>query len=331
DRIMIAEPWDIGPGGYQLGNFPAPFLEWNDKARDETRRYWRGDQGLTGDLATLLSGSAPLFERDGRGQTRSVNFLAAHDGFTLMDLVSNNGKHNEANGEGNRDGHSDNLSWNNGVEGQTDDATIVARRRTDVMALLSTLFATRGTIMLTAGDEAGRSQRGNNNAYCQDNEITWIDWQNLDQALIDHAAFLARLRKRFAIFAETHFLTADDVAWLSPTGAPMTVEQWQTADGATLAMVLESIDHRTGRPSQLAVLVNRGHEPQSFTLPSNSWTTAASPAGGDATSSPGDGASSPVKVAGAGQWQMLSAEGDTPVETYISVPSRTVRFFTQSR
>jgi glycogen operon protein len=180
DRIMIAEPWDIGPGGYQLGNFPAPFLEWNDRVRDDLRRYWRGDDNMTGDLATALAGSSPIFGRDGRTRTRSVNFLAAHDGFTLLDLVSNANKHNEANGEQNRDGHNENLSWNNGIEGATDDREILQRRRTDVMALLSTLFATRGTIMISAGDEGGRSQRGNNNAYCQDNEINWLDWTKLD-------------------------------------------------------------------------------------------------------------------------------------------------------
>lgn len=303
DRTMIAEPWDIGPGGYQLGNFPAPFLEWNDRARDQTRRYWRGDQGMTGDLATLLAGSAPLFERDGRRHTRSVNFLAAHDGFTLMDLVSNNHKHNEANGEDNRDGHSDNLSWNNGVEGPTDDVEILARRRTDVMALLSTLFATRGSIMLTAGDEAGRSQRGNNNAYCQDNAITWVDWAELDRELIAHTAFLARLRRRFAIFSGTGFLTGEDVDWLSPAGTPMTVEQWQTPDFQTLTMVLNTIDRTDGRPARLAVLINRAQAEQVFELPRE------------------DGLS----------WRLLSPEGETPADQPISVPPRTVRFLARSR
>jgi len=302
DRIMIAEPWDIGPGGYQLGNFPAPFLEWNDRARDQTRRYWRGDHGMTGDLATLLAGSAPLFERDGRSQTRSVNFLAAHDGFTLMDLVSNSHKHNEANGEDNRDGHSDNLSWNNGIEGQTDDSDILARRRTDVMALLSTLFATRGTIMLTAGDEAGRSQRGNNNAYCQDNAITWVDWSSLDRELVDHTAFLSRLRKRFAIFAEMDFLTETDVSWLSQEAVPMTVEQWQTPEMSTLTMVLATVDRLDGSAARLAVLINRTHETRDFALPS---VDAAS-------------------------WRELSAGGEKPVAGHVSVSSRTVRFFVHS-
>jgi glycogen operon protein len=171
------------------------------------------------------------------------------------------------------------------------------------MALLSTLFASRGTIMLTAGDEAGRSQRGNNNAYCQDNAITWVDWASLDQELIDHTGFLAKLRKRFPIYAETRFLTGSDVEWLSPSGAPMTVEQWQTPACSTLAMLLTTIDQRNRKPARLAVLINRGRESQSFTLP----------AGQD------------------GPWRMLSADGEAPAEMHISIPSRTIRFLTQSR
>ncbi|WFR94598.1 glycogen debranching protein GlgX [Rhizobium tumorigenes] len=303
DRIMIAEPWDIGPGGYQLGNFPAPFLEWNDRARDDTRRYWRGDHGMTGDLATLLAGSAPSFERDGRKQTRSVSFLAAHDGFTLMDLVSNTQKHNEANGENNRDGHSDNLSWNNGVEGETDDSEIITRRRTDVMAMLSTLFATRGSIMLTSGDEAGRSQRGNNNAYCQDNAITWVDWAAFDEELVSHTAFLADVRKRFVIFSQTDFLTDGDVAWLSPSAAPMTVEQWQTPDLSTLTMVLNTVDRLEQKPARLAVVINRTHAEQTFTLPGS----------------------------GNHPWRLLSAGSEAEVPEHISVSSRSVRFLVQRR
>ena len=177
DRILIAEPWDIGPGGYQLGNFPPPFLEWNDHYRDDVRRFWRGDRGMIGALATRLAGSSDIFRKDGQATTRSVNFIAAHDGFTLADLVGYERKHNEANGEQNRDGHNENLSWNNGVEGETADAGDHRRARSAIVrAMLSTLFASRGTIMLTAGDEFGRTQHGNNNAYAQDNEITWLDW-----------------------------------------------------------------------------------------------------------------------------------------------------------
>ena len=175
DRVLIAEPWDIGPNGYQLGNFGAPFLEWNDRYRDDIRRFWRGDRDMVGALATRLAGSSDVFGKSA-ANTRSVNFIAAHDGMTLADVVAYERKHNEANGEANRDGHNENLSWNNGAEGETGDAKIIEARRRDVKALLSTLFASRGTVMLTAGDEFGRSQKGNNNAYAQDNEITWLDW-----------------------------------------------------------------------------------------------------------------------------------------------------------
>ncbi|CAN7385376.1 glycogen debranching protein GlgX [Rhizobium sp. LjRoot30] len=269
DRVMIAEPWDIGPGGYQLGNFPPPFLEWNDRARDDVRRYWRGDDGTTGALATALAGSSDTFSREGGKITRSVNFLAAHDGFTLMDLVSHAHKHNEANGEDNRDGHNENFSWNNGAEGATDDWAVIDRRRQDVTALLGTLFASRGSIMLTAGDEGGRSQRGNNNAYCQDNEITWIDWKTLDGALIDHTAFLSGLRNRFSVLRQTGFFSgADgDIEWLTQSGTPMTVGDWENAQGKTLSMVIRTLDAETGQPCRLAVLINRDREARIFHLP----------------------------------------------------------------
>lgn len=275
DRILIAEPWDIGPGGYQLGNFPEPFLEWNDRARDDMRRYWRGDAAMTGALATRLAGSSDIFGKS--GVTRSVNFLAAHDGFTLMDLVSHEHKHNEANGEQNRDGHNENYSWNNGVEGETDTPAIVENRRRDVSALLSTLFASRGAIMLTMGDEAGRSQSGNNNAYAQDNRVTWLDWSKLDMRLVEHTATLAALRKRFSAFASTSFSTGDgDIEWLNAAGQPMQVGDWENADNSLLGMVLRTLDNQTEKKSRIAVLFNRGHEPQDFALPGDGWTLLAS-------------------------------------------------------
>ncbi|WP_454702458.1 glycogen debranching protein GlgX [Agrobacterium burrii] len=272
DRVLIAEPWDIGPGGYQLGDFPESFLEWNDRARDDMRRFWRGDAGTTGALANALSGSSPIFSRHGRSNSRSVNFLAAHDGFTLFDLVSHNHKHNEKNGENNRDGHNDNHSWNNGVEGRSDDPAIVAARLADVKALLSTLFVSRGALMLTAGDEGGRSQQGNNNAYCQDNEINWVDWSSLSRELIDHTAFLSALRKRFGVFSQTAFFSGkDDVAWLAPGGEPMTVSDWERPDGTAFAMVLSTSDRESGNEVELAVLINRSREIVPFTLPGNGW------------------------------------------------------------
>ncbi len=230
DRIMIAEPWDIGPGGYQLGQFPGEWLEWNDRYRDDVRRFWKGEAGVAA-LATRLAGSSDIFG----DTTRSVNFLSAHDGFTLADTVAYEERHNEANGEENRDGHSDNSSWNNGVEGPTDDPEIIARRRADIKAMLGTLFASSGTIMLTAGDEFGRTQHGNNNAYAQDNADYWVDWASRDMELEDHVAALAAFRaeqvEHFARFDE-------DGEWQRLDGAAMTVADWQ--DGATNGLVRSS-------------------------------------------------------------------------------------------
>ncbi|MGV1834533.1 glycogen debranching protein GlgX [Rhizobium rhizogenes] len=303
DRIMIAEPWDIGPGGYQLGNFPAPFLEWNDRARDDLRCFWRGDGGKTGDIATILAGSSSVFGRDGRTQTRSVNFLAAHDGFTLMDIVSYENKHNEANGENNRDGHNENLSWSNGVEGKTDDTAILSKRRTDIEAMLSTLFATRGTIMLTAGDEGGRTQRGNNNAYCQDNDITWMDWAALDEELIDHTAWLASLRRRFSAFCDMEFFNGKgDVFWFSAEGAAMTVSDWERPDACLLGMAIETEDRDSGGKTRLAILLNRGHGEQRFKLP-------ASAKGG---------------------WSLLAPQGTSTVQSEITASARSVSFLIEN-
>ena len=220
DRVMIAEPWDCGPGGYQLGNFPANWLEWNDRFRDDVRRYWRGDAG-PGVLATRIAGSADLF---GEQSSRSVNFLAAHDGFTLADTVSYAQRHNWANGEENRDGHGENFSWNNGEEGPSADPAVNARRTADLRALLGTLFASTGTIMLTAGDEFGRSQKGNNNAYAQDNALSWVDWAQRDLALEDFAAALAAWR---AARVDQFRQFALPGAWLTLEGAPMWVADWE--------------------------------------------------------------------------------------------------------
>ncbi|ASY64298.1 Glycogen debranching enzyme [Sinorhizobium sojae CCBAU 05684] len=268
DRVLIAEPWDTGPGGYQLGNFPDVFLEWNDRARDDIRRYWRGDRHTIGAFATALAGSSDTFSRWGETSTRSLNFIAAHDGFTMIDLVSYACKHNEANGEGNRDGHDENHSWNNGVEGPTEDPELLTARRNDVMALIGTLFASRGTIMLTAGDEGGHSQHGNNNAYAQDNRITWLDWGQLDQQMIDRTAALSAMRRRFRVFAETTFFTGrDDVAWLRLDGRAMTVEDWEHPATDNLIMMLTTEDEMQKRFTRLAVVINRSHAPHPLQLP----------------------------------------------------------------
>ena len=219
DRVMIAEPWDIGPGGYQLGRFPPNWLEWNDRYRDDVRRFWKGEAGL-GEFATRLAGSSDIFGPD----CRSVNFLAAHDGFTLADTVAYAERHNEANGENNRDGHAENFSWNNGVEGPTDDPAVNARRAADLRALLTTLFTSTGTIMLTAGDEFGRSQRGNNNAYAQDNEIGWVDWRGRDQEL---EAFTFALSERRVVRTGLCSQLPPDTRWLTLDGEAMTPADWE--------------------------------------------------------------------------------------------------------
>jgi len=237
DRIMIAEPWDLGPGGYQLGHFPSNWLEWNDRYRDDVRRFWRGDSHAAGTLATRLMGSSDIFTG---GTTRSVNFLAAHDGFTLRDLVSYAAKHNEGNGEEDRDGHDENFSWNNGVEGPTDDPAILERRNADVRALLATLFASRGSVMLSAGDEFGRTQKGNNNAYAQDNEVTWLDWEGRDRDLEDFVSQLAAAR--VACLAGQAADLVRHAEWRDLAGHVMTPEKWEeeALDGFEVRIPLEN-------------------------------------------------------------------------------------------
>jgi len=270
DRVMIAEPWDIGPDGYQLGNFPQNFLEWNDRYRDDVRLFWRGDANTLGPLATRLAGSSDIFARNGASRTRSVNFIAAHDGMTLADVTAYEHKHNEANGENNRDGHNENFSWNNGVEGDSADAGVRANRTRDIEAMLATLFLSRGTIMLNAGDEFGRTQHGNNNAYAQDNELAWLDWAGRDEALEQYTTALASLRKTAPALAATDFLTgeaeggAPDVAWLDETGAPLDTGQWMDPCRRRLAMVLAGGNVDGGR---LAVMVNGEARGVPFSLP----------------------------------------------------------------
>jgi glycogen operon protein len=265
-RVMIAEPWDIGPGGYQLGQLPAPWLEWSDRYRDDVRCFWKGE-GSLGGLATRLTGSSDLFGHDDAKATRTVNFIAAHDGFTLADMVSYEQRHNAANGEDNRDGHGDNHSWNGGAEGPTDDEAIKARRAADLRALLATLFASRGTIMLTAGDEFARTQGGNNNAYAQDNETTWVDWESRDRALEDFTAQLAAFRAAHPKIAGPAFVDDDagiaSVEWFALDGAPMDDARWNDPEAAGLEMRLRLADgarlsvrlDRAARTGELAFAV----------------------------------------------------------------------------
>ena len=270
--ILVAEPWDPGPGGYQLGQFGREFREWNDTYRDDVRSFWRGDQGKIGALAGKVAGSAEIFDFAGRRPSAGVNMLAVHDGYTLTDLVSYLEKHNEANGEGNRDGHNNNHSWNCGVEGPTDDEAINAARKRDVRALLATLLVSRGTPLIQQGDEFGRTQQGNNNAYAQDNEITWVDWEHADGALVDYVSALMDFRRKHAALTHDHFLTGQtrngvrDVAWLHPDGREMNDGDWNDAGASVLGMRLQTAEE------DLIVWFNRRIEPVLARLPEGYWT-----------------------------------------------------------
>ncbi|WP_337996091.1 glycogen debranching protein GlgX [Oleispirillum naphthae] len=234
---MIAEPWDLGPNGYQLGQFPPGWSEWNDIYRNKVRQFWRGDSGLMGDFASSITGSSSLFEHQGRRPRASVNFVTAHDGFTLADLVSYERKHNEANQEDNRDGSDYNLSWNCGVEGPTDDPEIRAMRMRQKRNVIATLLLSQGIPMLTAGDEIGRTQKGNNNAYCQDNEISWLSWTEMDdddRDFLDFVRTVAKLRRDHPVFRRPRFFHGrklgkgplKDITWLSPRGGELAPEDW---------------------------------------------------------------------------------------------------------
>jgi glycogen operon protein len=252
---LIAEPWDCGPGGYQVGGFPPGWAEWNDKYRDETRAFWKGD-GSAASMAARLSASAELFNHQGRRPWACVNFITAHDGFTLNDWASYNDKHNDANNENNNDGSSDNRSWNCGAEGPTDDPAINSLRERQMRNMLTSLLLSQGTPMLLAGDEFGRSQNGNNNAYCQDNEISWLDWDIKEKgnALIRFVQKLTALRRKFPILRRSRFLSGDfdeglgirDVAWINANGAQMSDEDWGDANMKCFGMLIDGRAQATG-------------------------------------------------------------------------------------
>jgi glycogen operon protein len=281
---LIAEPWDLGPGGYQVGNFPVLWTEWNGQYRDTVRRYWKGDSGQVSDLAYRLTGSSDLYAHGGRLPYASINFVTAHDGFTLRDLVSYNDKHNEANGEDNQDGHNDNLSWNCGVEGPTDDPTILALRERQQRNFLATLFLSQGVPMLLAGDEISRTQMGNNNTYCQDNELSWIDWE-LDDShtnLLEFTRFVIGVFHQHPVLRRRHFFqgrrisgsNVKDLTWFRPDGKEITDTDWENPEtrcfGLRLAGdAIEELDPR-GNPivdDTLLILLNAHHEPLKFILP----------------------------------------------------------------
>jgi isoamylase len=282
---LIAEPWDIGEGGYQVGNFPPLWSEWNGKYRDAIRDYWRGEPGALGELGNRLTGSSDLYATSARRPHASINFVTAHDGFTLTDLVSYNDKHNDANGEGNRDGENHNRSWNCGAEGPTDDLGVAELRARQQRNLLTTLLLSQGVPMILGGDEIGRTQHGNNNAYCQDNELSWYDWEHADRGLLAFTQGLIAFRAAHPVFRRRHWFHGrpirgagvTDIAWLAPDGREMTDEQWSTAWGQAVGLALSGadlgLDDRGSRitDANFYLLLNASAHNVTFTLPQERW------------------------------------------------------------
>jgi isoamylase len=280
---LIAEPWDLGSGGYQVGNFPPLWAEWNGKFRDTIRRFWRGDESQVAELAYRLTGSSDLYQTEGRSPHNSINFATCHDGFTLHDLVSYNQKHNEANGEENRDGTDNNLSWNCGIEGPTNDPKILELRERQKRNFIATLFIAQGVPMLCAGDEIGRTQRGNNNAYCQDNEISWVDWKLDDRksSLLEFTRTCVYLMKSHPVLRRRKFFQGKnlfgsfkDIIWLHPEGVEMREESWRQSRIHTIGMVLngDGLDEYNERGERVAddtllVLLNADSQPVRFAIP----------------------------------------------------------------
>jgi isoamylase len=315
---LIAEPWDVGEGGYQVGNFPALWTEWNGKYRDSVRDFWRGQPGTLPDFASRLSGSSDLYETSSRRPVASINFVTCHDGFTLEDLVSYNTKHNEANGESNADGSDDNRSWNCDAEGPTADPAIRRLRARQKRNFLTTLFCAQGVPMLLAGDELGRTQQGNNNAYCQDNEISWVNWDHLDTELLEFIQALSQLRRHHPVFRRRRFFQGvapsgdgvRDISWLTPSGAEMTDADWGADYGKAIAVFLngDAITEPDPRGERVTddsflLLFNAHSDPVAFTLPPErfgaSWEVVLdTAAGGTATEISPLRAATRVTVAG---------------------------------
>ena len=283
---LIAEPWDVGLGGYQLGNFPQGWSEWNDRYRDAVRCYWRGDDGMIGHLAARLSGSHDLFARSGRAPSAGINFVTTHDGFTLQDLVSYERKHNEANHEGNRDGSDHNRSWNSGEEGPSEKPEVNALRARQKRNLLATLFFSQGIPMLLAGDELGRTQGGNNNAYCQDNEMSWLDWEGADREMLGFVTELLKVRKRHPLFRRRAYPKPEDTSWLAPEGREMAEADWKLPFARCFGMLMigQRLAERDGygQPildDDLLLLLNAHHEAIEFKLPGEGWSAVLDTAG----------------------------------------------------
>jgi glycogen operon protein len=284
---LIAEPWDVGDGGYQVGNFPPLWTEWNGKFRDTVRDFWRGEKSTLAEFGSRLTGSSDLYQDDSRRPLASINFVTAHDGFTLRDLVSYNEKHNDANGEGGKDGESHNRSWNCGVEGETDDPAVLALRARQQRNMLTTLLISQGVPMLAHGDEIGRTQQGNNNVYCQDNELAWVNWNLTEsqQELLEFTGRLFRLRNEHPVLRRRRFFHGDtgddglgDLAWFTPDGKEMQNSHWQQDDARAVAVFLNgnAISEPDTRGQRVVddsflILLNSNHEPRDFLLPSNAY------------------------------------------------------------
>ena len=293
---LIAEPWDIGPGGYQVGQFPTGWQEWNDRFRDTTRSFWLGHGSTPGQMARSLTASSDLFAHHGRSPLSSINMICAHDGFNLTDLTSYRQRHNEANGEHNRDGHGQNYSDNAGVEGPSDDAAVLQQRAILRRALLSTLLLAQGTPQLLAGDEMGHSQLGNNNAYCQDNPTTWLDWARADGAMVSFVAGLTGLRRRYPALRHTQWFRGQpaqafkdalcggcDIVWLRPDGQPMTDSDWNNPGQSSFSCVIEVSEVHTQQAQateRVMLLLNAGHHTVPYSLPPGRWSSALDSATG---------------------------------------------------
>ena len=283
---LIAEPWDLGEGGYQVGNFPVGWAEWNGKYRDCVRDFWRGQDEMLAEFATRFTGSSDLYASNGRRPAASVNFVTAHDGFTLRDLVSFNVKHNEANGDGENDGSNDNRSWNCGEEGPTEDPEVRALRSRQVRNFLATLLLSQGVPMLLGGDEVGRTQGGNNNAYCQDNEISWFDWESVDTDLLEFTRRVIRLRREHPVFRRRHWFQGrpihgtgvEDIAWFDPCGKEMSEEQWNLGFAKSLgvflngdAMASRGAKGQRVRDDSFLIFCNAHYESVTFCVPDERW------------------------------------------------------------
>ncbi|WP_154604936.1 glycogen debranching protein GlgX [Arthrobacter sp. AQ5-05] len=338
---LIAEPWDVGPGGYQVGNFPPQWTEWNGKYRDTVRDFWRGEPATLAEFASRLTGSADLYENSGRRPVASINFVTAHDGFTLRDLVSYNEKHNAANGEDNNDGESHNRSWNCGVEGPTDDPAVLTLRARQQRNIITTLLLSQGVPMIVHGDELGRTQQGNNNTYCQDSELSWVHWDAVDQPLVEFTAKVNQIRSDHPVFRRRGFFDGrpvvrgegealPDIVWIRPDGADMRPEDWDSGFGRSVGVFYngEGIREKDSRGRRITdksflLLFNADDQALNFQLPpkeySPSWEILVDTAGGADTELPDAGVT--VELAGKSTMVLRAYSGPEELVDYSAAAS----------